>query len=191
MIGKTAPAASRPASALIAFQQPLPPVDLAGVLADLAALRAIIAEANTRYQAALKADTGTTEPPPTTICGPGDVARLLAPEMVATAAQEQMWVVVLNSKNCVLDVIHLYTGTLNSSTVRIAELFKPAIVANGASLILAHSHPSGDPTPSPEDVTVTAQAAKAGTLLDIEVLDHVVLGHAGQFVSLKERGLGL
>jgi DNA repair protein RadC len=133
-------------------QRALPPVDVAGVLANLAALRAIIAEANTRYQAALKADAGATEPAPTTIYSPADVARLMAPELVTTAAtaQEQMWVVVLNSKNRVRDVVHLYTGTLNSSAVRIAELFKPAIVANGASIVLAHRHPSGDPSPSPE-----------------------------------------
>jgi DNA repair protein RadC len=175
-----------------AFQQTLPPVDVAGVLADLAALRAFIAEANARYRAALRADAGAAAPPPTTIRCPADVARLLAPELAATAtvAQEQMWVVVLNSKNRVLDAVHLYKGTLTSSAVRVAEVFKPAIAANGASIVLAHSHPSGDPTPSPEDVQVTAQAVKAGALLDIEVLDHVVIGHEGRFVSLKERGLG-
>src|SRR5262245_57880568 len=123
---------------MIAFQQTLPPVDVPGVLADLAALRTFIAEANSRYAAALKTDAGAPAPPPTTIRGPADMARLLAVELAALP-QEQMRGVVLNSKNRVLDVCHLYTGTLNSSPVRLAEVFKPAILANGASIVLVHS----------------------------------------------------
>jgi DNA repair protein RadC len=78
---------------------------------------------------------------------------------------------------------------LNSSQVRVGELFKAAIRRNAASLIVAHNHPSGDPTPSPDDIAVTRAILQAGKLLDIDVLDHLVI--AGQrFVSLKERGLG-
>jgi DNA repair protein RadC len=71
-----------------------------------------------------------------------------------------------------------------------AELFKAAIRQNCSAIIVAHNHPSGDPTPSPEDVTVTAELVKAGKILDIDVLDHLVIGAGQKFVSLKERGLG-
>src|SRR5690348_5521951 len=103
--------------------------------------------------------------------------------------REEMRVVLLNSKNHVLDLHPLYRGTLNSSAVRVAEVFKPAILADAAAIIPAHCHPSGDPTPSPEDVRVTAEIARAGQLLDIECLDHLVIG-TGRYVRLKERGLG-
>ena len=103
--------------------------------------------------------------------------------------QETLRVILVNAKNVVLDIVELYRGTLNSSTVRICELFREAIRQNAASLIIVHNHPSGDPTPSPEDVRVTAEAVKAGQNLDLEVLDHVIIGR-GAHVSLKERGLG-
>jgi DNA repair protein RadC len=74
--------------------------------------------------------------------------------------------------------------------IRVSELFREAVRQNAAALILAHNHPSGDPTPSPEDVAVTTEVVKAGKLLDIDVLDHIVIGSANRFVSLKERGLG-
>jgi DNA repair protein RadC len=80
-------------------------------------------------------------------------------------------------------------GSLNSSLVRIGEVFKQAIRLNSAAIILVHNHPSGDPTPSPDDVLVTRQVVEAGKLLDIEVLDHLVIGQ-GRYVSLRERGLG-
>ncbi len=73
--------------------------------------------------------------------------------------------------------------------IRIAELFREAIRHNSTAVIVAHNHPSGDPTPSPEDVQVTRQIAEAGRLLDIDVLDHLIVGH-GRYVSLRERGLG-
>jgi DNA repair protein RadC len=80
-------------------------------------------------------------------------------------------------------------GSVNTSPVRIAEVFKAAIRENCAAIIVAHNHPSGDPTPSPEDVEVTRQLVAAGNLLDIEVLDHLIIGQQ-RFVSLRERGLG-
>jgi DNA repair protein RadC len=121
---------------------------------------------------------------------PREVVNLVQNDM-ALLEQEELWVLLLNSKNQVLSIRRLYRGTLNSSTVRVAELFRAAIRENCASVIVVHNHPSGDPTPSPEDVRVTAEAVKAGQLLDIEVLDHVIVG-AGKdrYVSLKERGLG-
>jgi DNA repair protein RadC len=80
-------------------------------------------------------------------------------------------------------------GSLNTSVVRIGELFRSAIRDNAAAFIVVHNHPSGDPSPSPEDVNVTRQIVQAGKLLDIELLDHVVIGRQ-KYVSLKERGLG-
>ncbi len=103
--------------------------------------------------------------------------------------QENLWVFLLDTRNRVLKIEKLYQGSLNSSSVRIGELFKAALTNNAASIILAHNHPSGDPTPSPEDVALTRAAQQAGHLLDIEVLDHIVIGQ-NRFVSLKDRGLG-
>lgn len=124
------------------------------------------------------------------IKSPRDVFHLVHSEM-ALLQQEHLRILLLNSKNHVLAIKEIYRGTLNSSSVRIAELFREAIRENCASLIIVHNHPSGDPTPSPEDVRVTSEAVKAGQLLDIEVLDHLIVG-SGQdrFISLKERGLG-
>ena len=79
--------------------------------------------------------------------------------------------------------------SLNTSVVRVGELFRAAIRENAAAFIVAHNHPSGDPAPSPEDISVTRQLVQAGKLLDIAVLDHIIIG-SGRFVSLKQRGLG-
>jgi DNA repair protein RadC len=103
--------------------------------------------------------------------------------------EEQLKVIVLDTRNRKIYIDPLYKGSLNTSHVRIGELFKAAIQRNGASIILVHNHPSGDPTPSPEDVALTRGAVQAGKLLDIEVLDHLVIGSQG-YVSLKEKGLG-
>jgi len=119
---------------------------------------------------------------------PGDAANLLMAEMSAYE-QEHMRVVLLDTRNRVLGAPTIYIGNLNTAVVRIGELFRHAIRHNCAALIVAHNHPSGDPTPSPEDVRVTEQIVAAGKLLDIEVLDHLVIADM-KFVSLKERGLG-
>lgn len=123
-----------------------------------------------------------------TIHGPQDAAALVQYEMSALV-QEQLWVLLLDTRNRVLAIEKLYVGSLNSSTVRVAEVFKPAIQRNAASLLVVHNHPSGDPTPSAEDVALTRALVQAGKLLDIEVLDHLVIG-VGRYASLKERGLG-
>jgi DNA repair protein RadC len=122
------------------------------------------------------------------ISSPADVANLLMLEM-GHLEQEHLRVLLLDTKNRVLGSPTIYKGNVNTSVIRIAELFREAIRHNSTAVIVAHNHPSGDPTPSPEDVQVTRQIAEAGSLLDIEVLDHLIIGH-GRYVSLRERGLG-
>lgn len=119
---------------------------------------------------------------------PQDAANLLLLPMSALE-QEEMRVILLDTRNRVMGIETIYRGSLNAAVVRIGELFKPAIRANSAALIMAHNHPSGDPSPSPEDIRLTRDAVAAGRLLSIDVLDHLVLGH-GRFISMKERGLG-
>ncbi len=122
------------------------------------------------------------------VIAPADAANLLMSEM-SLLEQEHLRVILLDTRNQVLAVPTVYIGSLNTSVVRIAELFRPAIRRNAAAIIVVHNHPSGDPSPSPEDVRVTREINKAGKLLNIELLDHIVIGHQ-RFVSLKERGLG-
>ena len=122
------------------------------------------------------------------IHSPQDVANLLMAEM-AFLEQEHLRVLLLNTKNQVVATSEVYQGNVNTSVVRAAEVFQEAVRANCPAIILVHNHPSGDPTPSPDDAKVTQHLVQAGRLLDIEVLDHVVLGRQG-FASLKEKGLG-
>lgn len=119
---------------------------------------------------------------------PADAANLLLLEM-SLLEQEHMRTMLLDTKNRVLATPTVYVGNINTSVVRVGELFREAIRQNCAAIIVAHNHPSGDPTPSPEDVKVTEQIVAAGRILDIEVLDHLVIGQQ-RYVSLKERGLG-
>jgi DNA repair protein RadC len=102
---------------------------------------------------------------------------------------EEVCVVSLDTRSRVLKVQTVYRGSVNTSVIRVAELFRPAIELQAAAILVAHNHPSNDPTPSPEDVNVTREICKAGNLLDVDVLDHIVLGN-GKWVSLRERGLG-
>jgi DNA repair protein RadC len=121
------------------------------------------------------------------ITSPADAANLLMPRL-RDLEQEELHVVLLDTRNRVLDVRAVYRGSLNTSMVRIAEIFRPAIEAPAAALVVAHNHPSMDPSPSPEDVNVTRQIVQAGKLLDIDCLDHLIIGHT--YTSMKERGLG-
>lgn len=119
---------------------------------------------------------------------PADAANLLMAEM-SLLSQEHLRTVLLDTRNRVLSVPTIYMGSLNTAQVRVGELFREAIRANCAAMIVVHNHPSGDPTPSPEDVQVTRMIVDAGALLNIDVLDHLIIGRQ-RFVSLKERGLG-
>lgn len=122
------------------------------------------------------------------IQSPADAAEFVRYEMSAFE-QEHLRVVHLNTRNKVLGWEDVYKGSLNASQVRVGELFRSAIRRNAAAIILAHNHPSGDPTPSPDDVSVTRVILEAGKLLDIEVLDHIIVGQ-GRYISMKERRLG-
>ena len=130
------------------------------------------------------------EPPEsrTQIRSPADAANLLLGEM-SLLEKEHLRVLLLDTKHYVLGSPTVYIGSVNTTMIRVAEVFQEAIKANCAGIIVAHNHPSGDPAPSPEDVAVTLQLVAAGKLLDIEVLDHLVIGRQ-RYVSLKERGLG-
>lgn len=119
---------------------------------------------------------------------PGDAANLLMAEM-SLLAQEHLRTVLLDTRNRVISIPTVYIGSLNSASVRVGEVFRGAIRTNSAAIIVVHNHPSGDPSPSPEDVQITRCLVEAGSLLGIEVLDHLVIGRQ-RFVSMKERGLG-
>ena len=119
------------------------------------------------------------------IKSPADAANLVMMEM-AFLDHEQMRILVLDTKNRVVENISRYQGTVNSSVLRAAEVYRPAVIRNCPAIIICHNHPSGDPTPSPEDIAVTQQLVAAGQQLDIELVDHLVIGNQ-RFVSLKER----
>ncbi|HEX6387357.1 MAG TPA: DNA repair protein RadC [Anaerolineae bacterium] len=122
------------------------------------------------------------------VVSPSDAANLLMSEMTFLE-KEHLRLILLDTRNRVLNTPTIYVGSLNTSVIRIGELFRAAIKENAAAFIIAHNHPSGDPSPSPEDINVTRQIVQAGKLLDVDVLDHIIIGRQ-RFVSLKERGLG-
>ncbi|MCW5851821.1 MAG: hypothetical protein KIT87_17240 [Anaerolineae bacterium] len=143
----------------------------------------LLAELSARYEVAHVTPPG--EQP--MLRKPADVAAYLGPEMT-DLAQEQLRVILLDIKNHVLGTRLVYQGGLNAVVIRLADCFREAVACGAAAVILVHNHPSGDPTPSAEDVRLTREAGQAGDLLGIEVLDHIVLGRPG-FVSLRENGL--
>lgn len=144
-----------------------------------------------RIQAALEFGRrlllATTEDRPV-VRSPSDVAQLLIAEM-AQLEQEHFSEMLLDTRNRIIARFTIYVGSLNASYIRVSEVFREPVRRQAAAIIVAHNHPSGDPTPSPEDVSVTRQLVSAGKLLDIELLDHLVIGRQ-RFVSLRERGLG-
>lgn len=126
------------------------------------------------------------------ITSPSDAARYLVENVYTPFEQfdqEELWILLLNNKNRITHEVMVYRGTVNTVYIRAAELFKEAIRVNATALILSHCRPSGDPTPSPEDVRVTHQANELARLLDLDLLDHLVVGK-NSWVSLKERSLG-
>lgn len=107
---------------------------------------------------------------------------------IENECEEVMYLITLNTKNIVTGIFEVSRGNLNSSIVHPREVFKRAILNNSSSFILAHNHPSGDPTPSKEDVNITNRIKEGGKLIGIELLDHIIIGENNYF-SLKEKGL--
>lgn len=120
---------------------------------------------------------------------PDDSFNAVSP-VLSHREQEHFVVVVLNTRNAVIDIVEVVRGTVNSAPIRLAEVFRPAIRLNAAGIVCAHNHPSGDPSPSPDDVALTREIVKFGSGLGIQVLDHLILGQGKRYVSLKERNLG-
>ena len=154
------------------------------VLEALRSNLSLLGELAARYQVAFQPQRPADMP---SINCPQDVHNLLGPEM-SVLAQEQLRVLLLDTRNHVLGQRVVYQGNVNSSVIRPAEVFRPAIIESAPSIIISHNHPSGDPTPSPEDVSITRELVQAGKLLGIDLLDHVVIG-GDRWVSLKERKL--
>jgi len=123
-----------------------------------------------------------------TINNPAQAADLVKYDMQALE-YEQLQVILLDTRNQVIDKVEIYRGSVNTAQVRAADVFKPAVRKNATALIVVHNHPSGDPTPSPDDVAMTRELVKAGDMIDVKVLDHIIIGR-GRHVSMKERGLG-
>ena len=122
------------------------------------------------------------------INSPEEAANLIRYEM-SGLDHEEIWTMLLDTRNKLIEIKHIYVGSLNSAFARTAEIFKPAILANAAGIILAHNHPSGESNPSPEDIAITRNLVQAGRMLDIDLVDHLVIA-ANEFTSLKERHLG-
>ena len=127
------------------------------------------------------------QPSPDIIHGPEDAADF-ARQQLATEEKEHFCVMLLNTKNHVIGWHVISIGSLTASVVHPREVFAPAIVHHAASIILVHNHPSGDPSPSREDIAVTRRLVKAGKLMDISVIDHIITG-GNSFVSMKEKNL--
>ena len=137
-----------------------------------------------RYEVAVRPEG--PEDAPSIDCAQ-DIYDLLGPEM-SQLAHEQLRVLLVNTRNVVVGQRVIYQGNVSSALVRTAEVFRPAVVEAVPFIIVAHNHPSTDPSPSPDDVAITRKLKRAGDLLDIQLLDHVVIG-GKRFVSLKRKGL--
>ena len=124
------------------------------------------------------------------ISNPMDIVTLLEDLGLGAEAEEVFMILCLNTKNKVVGVFEVSRGTISSSMVHPREVFKRALLCNATSIILAHNHPSGDPTPSREDIEMTKRLAEAGELLGVKVLDHIIIGDVleKRYASLKEYG---
>jgi DNA repair protein RadC len=160
-------------------------------LADFCAIPSIGPSKASLIQAAVElgrriAVTEAEEAP--TVSSPAAAAALLQYEM-AGLEQEHLRTILLDARNRLVRVCEVYRGSLTTSLIRTGEVFRDAIRANAAGMIVVHNHPSGDPSPSPEDLAVTRNLIEAGRLLDIPLLDHIVIGR-GRFISMREQGMG-
>ena len=119
---------------------------------------------------------------------PEDVVRLCSAQLRGLD-REHFWALALSTKNRLLRMVEVSVGSLNTSIVHPRELFKDAVRVSAASIVVVHNHPSGDPTPSSADLQLTRRLARAGEVLGIEVLDHVVIGDGGAHTSLRDMGV--
>lgn len=124
-----------------------------------------------------------------TVQSPEDAAALLMPR-IGHLEKERLVVLLLNTRNRLIgEPVEVYNGSLNASMVRVGEVFRPALQANAAAILIAHNHPSGEVAPSPEDVALTRAFVEAGKMLDVDLLDHLIVS-SNRYISLKARGLG-
>jgi DNA repair protein RadC len=144
------------------------------------------AEILATFQLALRLNALQPEERPY-VRSPADVHNLLGAEM-ALLDQEHLRVLLINTRNQLMGVTEVYKGNVSSSLVRTAEVFREAMRQNAPSIIVVHNHPSGDPAPSPDDAALTKNLVQAGAILQIDVLDHIVIGDR-RFASLKQLGL--
>lgn len=122
------------------------------------------------------------------ITKPKDAADLVMDE-ISMLNQEVLVLLMLNTKNIVIGKKQIFKGTLNSSLVHPREVFREALKKSANSIIISHNHPSGDPTPSQEDVNITQRIKECGNLIGIDLLDHIIIGHHNNFISFKEKGI--
>lgn len=169
--------------------------DIHGIAAandvELKETRGIGAARAAALKAAFELGRRMNKPPPSSrsIQSPDEAASILVPRM-QHLEREEFVVLLLNTRNHPIgEPIVVYRGSLNSSLIRISEVLRPAVRSNAAAVIIAHNHPSGVCDPSPEDVAVTRSIVESGRLLDIQILDHLIIGR-GCYVSLKSKGLG-
>lgn len=159
--------------------------------AELCATRAVGEAKAAQVLAALELGRRVVSAQPdqrTTVRSVEDVYALVGADM-AMLQQEHLRVVLLNNRNQVVGVREVYKGNVHSAVVRVAEVFRDAVREGCPALIVVHNHPSGDPAPSADDVALTKQLLEAGRLLNVEVVDHVVIGRTRP-ASLKEMKLG-
>jgi DNA repair protein RadC len=121
------------------------------------------------------------------IGAPDNIYDVVRP-LLENSDREMMLALYLDTRNRLIGIHTVSVGTLNATTAQPREVFKAALLLNAATVVLAHNHPSGDPTPSADDVAVTARVRTAGETLGVSLLDHVIVG-AGRYVSLSERNL--
>jgi DNA repair protein RadC len=160
-------------------------------VAELAGIRGLGDAKSVRLKAALELGRRLAALSPDgrpQVGSPEDVANLLQIEMAALE-QEQLRVVLLDTKHRIMGTRTVYQGSVNQAQVRIAEVFRDAVRQNATAIVAVHNHPSGDPTPSAADVSLTVELVQAGQMLDIELLDHLIIGQ-GRWISLKRMGLG-
>ena len=122
---------------------------------------------------------------PQQIVAPKDVVNLVLGQGYPWE-QEHMWVLLLDARHHVREIVELYRGSTDAITLRVAEVFREAVRTNTSAIIVVHNHPSGDPAPSPEDIALTKKLVSAGQLLDIRVVDHIIIGTPSRWISIAD-----